>query len=77
MSIENSHQLMTGYANALRSRSAYDEYFSDDVTVSLMGYDREVTGRTAARQSLIFPTTKHSRLISTSKTLLPARTTRI
>ena len=54
MSIENSHQLMTTYVDALRARGAYDDHFSDDVKVSLMGYDRQVTGRTAARQFIDF-----------------------
>ena len=50
MSIETTRQLMYAYADDLVARRDYEQHMSESVTVSLMGYGREVSGRAAARQ---------------------------
>lgn len=50
MSAETTREMMMAYGEALLARGRYDEYFSEDVVVSLMAYSREVAGRKAARQ---------------------------
>jgi predicted ester cyclase len=54
MSLASTRETMEAYAKSLLSFGDYSRYLADDVTITLMGTDREVKGREAARQFIDF-----------------------
>lgn len=50
MSIEQTRQTMSAYGEVLLKRGAYGQFFSDQVTFSMMGYGQRVQGRAAVEQ---------------------------
>jgi len=50
MSVEQSQRTMKGYVDLLVKRGAYGQYFSDDVTFTLMGPGQESRGPQAVEQ---------------------------
>lgn len=54
MSVETTRHLIESYAQALLSAGDYARFFSEDVTLTLQGTDRAVSGREAVRQLITF-----------------------
>src|SRR5688500_4992235 len=52
MTTEQTRETMKGYTEALLASGDYGRYLSDDVTVTFMRTDREVTGYEAVRQAI-------------------------
>ena len=54
MSAESTRTIIDAYARALLSSGDYARYFTDDVTLTIEGSDRAVSGREAVRQLITF-----------------------
>jgi predicted ester cyclase len=54
MSFAGTRETMEAYVKSLLSFGDYSSYLADEVTITLMGTDREVKGREAARQFIDF-----------------------
>jgi predicted ester cyclase len=54
MSSASTRETMEAYIESLVSFGDYSSYLADDVTITLMGTDRKVKGREAARQFIDF-----------------------
>ena len=54
MSAESTRTIIDSYAQALLSSGDYARYFTDDVTLTIQGTDRAVSGREAVRQLITF-----------------------
>ena len=54
MSVETTRHLIESYAQALLSAGDYARFFSEDVTLTLQGTDRAVSGREVVRQLITF-----------------------
>jgi steroid delta-isomerase-like uncharacterized protein len=50
MSVESTRAALTAYLDSLVQRGPYAQYFTDDVTFTLMGPNQEVKGRDAVEQ---------------------------
>ena len=54
MSAESTRTIIDAYARALLSSGDYARYLTDDVTLTIEGSDRAVSGREAVRQLITF-----------------------
>ena len=54
MSAESTRKIIDGYAQALLSSGDYARYLTEDVTLTIEGTDRAVSGREAVRQLITF-----------------------
>ena len=54
MSAESTRTIIDGYAQALLSSGDYARYLTEDVTLTIEGTDRAVSGREAVRQLITF-----------------------
>lgn len=54
MSAESTRKIIDGYAQALLSSGDYARYLTEDVTLTIAGTDRAVSGREAVRQLITF-----------------------
>jgi steroid delta-isomerase-like uncharacterized protein len=54
MSSTSTHETMEAYIESLLSFGDYASYLAEDVTITLMGTDRQVKGREPARQFIDF-----------------------
>ena len=54
MSAESTRKIIDGYVQALLSSGDYARYLSDDVTLTIEGTDRAVSGRDGVRQLITF-----------------------
>jgi predicted ester cyclase len=54
MSAESTRKVIDGYAQALLSFGDYARYLTEDVTLTIEGTDRAVSGREAVRQMITF-----------------------
>src|SRR3954451_13379523 len=53
MTREATQSVMDAYLEALRSRGAFAQYFSDDVVVTIVDANQQIVGRDAAQAAII------------------------
>lgn len=54
MSVEATSETMRSYLDALLARGDFADYFTDDVTWTIIGTDRQVRGRKPVRDFLVW-----------------------